>query len=97
MIASNGGSLNSIWPSHYPLLPLTEGITLFRARVSCSPTTFSPLVRKELIITLSKLVREYSDNCKEVAIEMREEMRLAEEMQTAEKKKKKELKKKGST
>jgi len=48
-------------------------------------------VRKELIFTLAKLVTNYEDNCKEVAVEMiREEIRLSEikRMATIKRKKK---------
>eukprot|EP01087_Luapelamoeba_hula_P022195 TRINITY_DN7897_c0_g1_i1.p1 TRINITY_DN7897_c0_g1~~TRINITY_DN7897_c0_g1_i1.p1 ORF type:complete len:1276 (+),score=189.83 TRINITY_DN7897_c0_g1_i1:564-4391(+) len=39
----------------------------------------SPVVRRELAIALAKLVRNYEENCKEVALEMiREEIRLNE-------------------
>jgi len=48
-------------------------------------------VRKELIFTLAKLVTNYEDNCKEVAVEMiREEIRISEikRMATIKRKKK---------
>ena len=53
----------------------------------------SPLVRRELIVALSKLVNAYFENCKEVAIEMREEHKRTEEADKSLKKKRKEQKK----